>query len=55
MPADSRRGDLPQCGELTPADARAVRRDHEAWLENNCYINMDLLRELPKEQLRKDA
>jgi putative transposase len=28
---------------------------HEAWLEDNRYINMDLLREQRKEQLRKAA
>jgi putative transposase len=28
---------------------------HEAWLEDNRYINMDLLREERKEQLRKAA
>ena len=28
---------------------------HEAWLEDNRYLNMDLLREHRKEQLRKAA
>jgi hypothetical protein len=28
---------------------------HETWLKDNCYLNMDLLREQRKEQLRKAA
>ena len=28
---------------------------HEAWLEDNRYLNMDLLREYRKEQIRRAA
>jgi len=41
------------------ADPRLTRalcaETHEAWLEDNRYLNMDLLREQRKEQLRKAA
>jgi hypothetical protein len=32
-----------------------LKSSHEAWLEDNRYINMDLRREERKEQLRKAA
>jgi len=40
------------CFRLTRA---LCAETHEAWLEDNRYINMDLLREQRKEQLRKAA
>ena len=40
------------CVRLTRA---LCAETHEAWLEDNRYINIDLLREERKEQLRKAA
>ena len=44
--------DVASCLRLTRA---LCAETHEAWLEDNRYINMDLLREERKEQLRKAA
>ncbi len=43
---------LPSCLRLVRA---LCAETHEAWLEDNRYLNMDLLREERKEQLRKAA
>ena len=43
---------IASCLRLTRA---LCAETHEAWLEDNRYINMDLLREERKEQLRKAA
>jgi transposase-like protein len=40
------------CLRLTRA---LCAQTHDAWLEDNRYINMDLLREQRKEQLREAA
>jgi hypothetical protein len=52
---DHRAAHLPQQRELPASDTLAPVEIHENWLEANCYLNMNDLKEIKKAEIRQAA